>query len=197
MLALDNGFQEAVAIVSDAAASAARVCTANGFAELLTVTAPYGLRQVLIGHPQAAQETIRFFQPPGPPGPLMRDGAQALDTGGIFDINLRALRGIEPLHSAFDATGFIAHAPITTWDFGSFSVREVVESDAVGLCIALMDRLHPPLVGYEGLAGPASWAFNSTQIFRDFAAVRRPYRDCLGWQVVEETNGFAAIDESG
>jgi catechol 2,3-dioxygenase-like lactoylglutathione lyase family enzyme len=197
MIALDNGFEEAVGIVADARASATRLCAATGFVERYSGTTANGALEVLIGHSQAARGSIRLVQYPGAAAGRMRDGAQAWDIGGIFDINLRALAGIAPLHEAFAAAGFVAHAPITDWDFGALSVREVVESDADGLCIALMERVRPPLTGYDGLGGAASWVFNSTQIVPDFDAARALYRDALGWQVVQETRGFAAIDESG
>ncbi|EIZ80509.1 hypothetical protein WSK_0788 [Novosphingobium sp. Rr 2-17] len=42
----------------------------------------------------------------------MRDGRQAWDTGGIFDINIRALQDIDPLHGAFGAAGLVSPAPV-------------------------------------------------------------------------------------
>lgn len=71
------------------------------------------------------------------------------------------------------------------------AVREVVENDADGLCIALMQRVTPPLQGYEGIGGNASWVFNSTQVVADFAQARALFVDHLGWVPVQETEGFA------
>lgn len=206
--ALDNGFAEAIAIVRDTEDSAARLCAATGFvrrhsgpapaAALALLGLPTGLRarEVLLGHAEAERGAIRLIQLEGPPAPRLRDGAQAWDSGGIFDVNMRSLPSIEALHASFGANGFFARAPITDWDFGALAVREVVEDDADGLCIALMERVRPPLTGYEGLAGPASWVFNSTQIVPDFDAARRFYVEALGWQAVQETDGMAA-QESG
>lgn len=206
MIALDNGFEEAVAIVADAGASAARLCAATGFVPLAQgpvdtgAMALMGLsgaaREVLIGHPGVARGRIRLIQIDGPVAGLNREGGQAWDTGGIFDINLRALPSIEALQRAMVAQGFVAQAPITDWDFGAIAVREVVSRDADGLCIALMERVRPPLQGYEGVSGPASFVFNSTQVVPDFDAARRLYHDCLGWLPVQETEGMAA-QESG
>ncbi|MBC2669874.1 VOC family protein [Novosphingobium piscinae] len=202
---LDNGFAEAVAIVADVDASTARLCAATGFARrgpggavpagalaLLGLDEGTGGREVLLGHPDSARGAIRLIQLDGPTAPRLRDGAQAWDSGGIFDINLRALPSIEALHARFAAQGFLARAPITDWDFGPLAVREVVEDDADGLAIALMERVRPPLAGYEGLRGPASWVFNSTQVVADFDLARRFYTKTLGWQVVQETEGMAA-----
>jgi len=105
---------------------------------------------------------------------------------------MRALPDIEALQAGFVAQGFVANAPVTDWDFGPLAVREVVSRDADGLCIALMERVRPPLQGYEGVCGPASWVFNSTQVVPDFEAARALYRDALGWLPVQETQGFAA-----
>lgn len=202
--ACDNGFVEAVALVADAGQSARRLAGATGYVAvhggpvappdlaLLGLEPHRSGEQVLLRHPQSRRGAIRLIALDGPPEPRRRDGAQAWDTGGIFDVNLRALPSIEALHAAFSAHGFHARAPITDWEFGSFCVREVVEDDADGLCIALMERVRPPLTGFESLSGPASWVFNSTQIVPDFDQARHFYRDVLGWQAVQETDGMAA-----
>lgn len=202
MISRDNGFEEAVGIVADCQASAQRLCQALDYevrhdgvlplaaGQLLGLGA-VPARETLIGHPDASRGAIRLITPEGAPSPLMRDGAQAWDSGGIFDINIRALTGIDALHRTLGAAGFRAHAPIVDWDFGALSVREVVESDADGLCIALMERVHPPLTGYDGLGGNASWVFNSTQVVPDFDAARALFVDHLGWLPVQETEGPA------
>jgi catechol 2,3-dioxygenase-like lactoylglutathione lyase family enzyme len=200
MIARDNGFQEAVGIVADAGETACRLCDALGYREKYRGEAPAAAlalwqpgatataHEVLIGHPDSGRGDIRLIAFDGAPGGRMRDGAQAWDPGGIFDINIRALAGIEPLHRALGLGGFLSPAPITDWDFGALSVREVVENNADGLAIALMERVSPPLTAYEGVNGPASWVFNSTQVVPDFAAARAFYVDALGWQVVQESD---------
>lgn len=204
MTSLDNGFAEALAIVADVQRSAARLAAATGFvrrhagavpsAAMALLGLPEGRsgQEILLAHPDADRGAVRLVQLDGPPAPRLRDGAQAWDSGGIFDVNLRALPDIEALHAAFSAHGFFARAPITDWDFGPLAVREVVEDDADGLCVALMERVRPPLSGYEGISGPASWVFNSTQIVADFDAARDFYTRVLGWQAVQETDGMAA-----
>lgn len=207
MIATDNGFHEVVGIVADADAAASRLIGALGYAQchagavppgalaLMGISSEADAREVLIAHPDEARGSIRLISldgRPAPwPAPLMRDGAQAWDSGGIFDINIRALADIGALHHALGAAGYRAHAPITDWDFGTLSVREVVETDADGLCVALMQRVRPPLTGYEGIGGNASWVFNSTQVVPDFAAARALFVDHLGWVPVQETEGFA------
>jgi catechol 2,3-dioxygenase-like lactoylglutathione lyase family enzyme len=200
MIARDNGFQEVVGIVADVEESARRLCGALGFAErhrgvvpaeamaLLQPGSAATAREVLIGHPESHRGNIRLVEFAGAPGGRMRDGAQAWDPGGLFDINIRALTGIEELHHVFGLAGFLSPAPITDWDFGTLSVREVVENNADGLAIALMERVSPPLTGYESVTGPASWVFNSTQIVPDFATARAFYVGALGWKIVQESD---------
>ncbi|MCW1401821.1 VOC family protein [Novosphingobium sp. MW5] len=198
MISLDNGFQEAVAIVASASATAMRLqeCLQYSAVHHAPVSekamALLGLNgrkgtEVLLAHPDSSRGAIRLIEVEGEALPRARDGAQPWDSGGIFDINIRALQGIEPLHHALSLNGFASPAPITDWDFGPLSVREVVEADADGVVIALMERVAPPLQGYEGIGGPASWVFNSTQIVPDFDAGRHFYVDVLGWQVVQES----------
>lgn len=209
MISLDNGFQEAVAIVAHAQSAAARLTAATGFVVRHAGAVPAGAltlldlpegasgREIVLGHADIARGAIRLIELDGPLAPRLRDGAQAWDSGGIFDVNLRALPDIEALHRAFSRNGFFARAPITDWDFGPLAVREVVEDDADGLCIALMERVRPPLTGYEGVAGPASWVFNSTQVVPDFDAARSFYVDVLGWKPVQETEGVAGNESGG
>jgi catechol 2,3-dioxygenase-like lactoylglutathione lyase family enzyme len=203
MIALDNGFQEVVGIVADADQASRRLARALGYdiahagdlaAPLMAAWGPHVAahgREVLIAHPDVARGAIRLLSFAGEPAPLMRDGAQPWDSGGIFDINIRALDDIETLHHALGRAGHRAFAPITNWHFGALAVREVVENDADGLCIALMQRVQPPLQGYEGVGGNASWVFNSTQVVTDFAQARALFVDHLGWVPVQETEGFA------
>lgn len=198
MIALDNGFQEVVGIVADGDAAAQQLCTALGFTVRHRGTVPaaaldlWGIsgrtaQETLIGHPDSPRGAIRLVEFDGAPAPRMRDGAQAWDAGGVFDINIRALQDIEPLHQAMGLGGFLSPAPIVDWDFGPLSVREVVENNADGLAIALMQRVAPPLTGYEAIRGNASWVFNSTQVVPDFDAARALYRDALGWTTVQES----------
>lgn len=203
MIARDNGFHEVVGIVADANASAAALKQALGYRNVHAGAVPPGIlsamgidpasvaSEVLIMHPDAERGGIRLISLAGEPSALMRDGAQAWDSGAIFDINIRSLNDIEQLHRALGAAGYRASAPIADWQFGALAVREVVETDMDGLCIALMQRVCPALQGYEGIGGNASWVFNSTQIVTDFDAARALFIDHLGWQPVQETDGFA------
>lgn len=199
MIALDNGFQDVVAIVSDGADSARRLAAALGYQtlsrdrvdpaalEVLGIDPQWEAVETLVGDVAQGRGYFRLIDFPWREIGVMRDGCQPWDTGGIFDVNIRSLQSIERLQSGMTRNGFVGFAPVTHWQFGPLDVKEVVLRDADGLCIAMMQRLSPPLAGYEGVEGPVSYVFNSTQVVADFAAARAFYVDVLGWQVVQET----------
>jgi catechol 2,3-dioxygenase-like lactoylglutathione lyase family enzyme len=198
--ALDDGFHEATAIVLDVDASVARLCGALGYELLWRGKASSGAldlmgldpgvpgEEALIGDPARARGFIRLFAFPGRMSGVMRDGAQPWDIGGIFDINIRALRPIKPVHEAMTRAGFCAFAPITAFHFAGMDVKEVVDRDADGLAIALIERIAPPLTGFEAARGPASFVFNSSQIVPSLAAARAFAVDALGWTPVAEAS---------
>lgn len=199
MIALDNGFQEAVAIVSDAADSARRLGAIFGYAvlhdgapspealALLGVDPTWEAREIIVGDPAQHRGYMRLISFPGEQTGVMRDGAQSWDSGGIFDVNIRCLQSIEDQQQAMTRHGFVGFAPVTQWQFGAFNVKEVAMRDGDGLCIAMMQRMAPPLTGYEAVEGPVSYIFNSTQIVRDFDAARAFYVDALGWTPIQES----------
>lgn len=197
--AQDNGFQDIVAVVSDAKATANRLMQSLGYEiiasgpvdgqalELLGADADWQAEEILLGDPAQGRGYIRLVDFPHHPLPLGRDGSQPWDFGGIFDFNIRTLRSIEAVQDKMTRRAFVGYSPITHWQFGLLDVKEVVLRDGDGLCIALMQRLAPPLQGFEAVAGPVSYVFNSTQIVPDFQAARSFYVDVLGWKVVQES----------
>lgn len=199
MIACDNGFEEATAIVLDVDASIARLTAVFGYRTiwrgraapatlaLMGVDPGWPAEEALIGDPAQGRGHIRLFGFPGRDTGVMRDGAQPWDSGGLFDINIRALSAIAPIHAAMTRNGFCAFGPLTAWEFGSLSVKEVVSRDADGLAIAVMERIAPPLEGYDDASGACSYVFNATQVVPDFEAARAFYVDALGWRVVQES----------
>lgn len=199
MIALDNGFDEATAIVLDIDASIDRLCRVFGYTlvwrgdaspetlALIGVEAGWTGREALLGDPAQARGYLRLFDFPGRDLGVMRDGAQPWDAGGIFDINIRALGPLEALHARMTREGFCAFGPLTAWDFGPLSVKEVVSRDADGLAIATMQRVAPPLEGYENASGDTSYVFNSTQVVPDFEAAKAFFTEALGWKIVMES----------
>ncbi len=208
MIAHDNGFDEATAIVLDVDASRSRLSAAFGYRTiwrgqataatlaLMGVDPGWHAEEALVGDPMQGRGHIRLFSFPDRDTGVMRDGAQPWDSGGLFDINIRALAPIEPLHAAMTRNGFCAFGPLTAWEFGPLSVKEVVSRDADGLAIAVMERVAPPLEGYDNASGSCSYVFNSTQVVPDFDAARAFYVDALGWRVVQESTWAHAAGDN-
>nr|WP_255719212.1 VOC family protein [Pelomonas sp. P8] len=84
-------------------------------------------------------------------------------------------------------------APPIAWDFGTLGVKEWLVRGPDNVRLALIERLHPPLQGFDHLRD-FSQVFNSSQLVRDVDVAAAFYRDVLGFQLVSqyESTGFAA-----
>ena len=112
--------------------------------------------QAMVGDPLQGCGYIWLFALPGRVSGVMRNGAQPRGDGAIFDLNVNALVPIEGLHRAMIQSGFSDFAPTTEYLLGELSVREVVERDGDGLVVAMIERLSPPLTGFESVTRPFS-----------------------------------------
>jgi catechol 2,3-dioxygenase-like lactoylglutathione lyase family enzyme len=145
-----------------------------------------GGRELVVGGPGHDRGFLRLIQVPASV-PLSRPGGQAWDTGGIFDIDVRALGSIDEITARAVEAGFVLSAPITDYDFSGMQVREVVMTGLDGVAVAVIAQDDPPLTGFEAVGGPASWAFNSTQVVRSLEAAKAFFVGALGWKPVYET----------
>jgi catechol 2,3-dioxygenase-like lactoylglutathione lyase family enzyme len=157
------------------------------FLALHDLDAALGWREVVIVQPQATRGRMRLLQPSGAVPPVRRMGAQPWDVGGFFDVSLRSLAPIDDLLGAFCRSGFTAFAPVTRFDMGGVEVLEALAHDGDGLCFAMVERVAPPLTGWEHIAGPASNPFNSVIVVDDMEAARRFFTETLGWQALVDT----------
>lgn len=199
MISQDNGFHEVVSIVRSAASSARRLADSFGYeiihqgtpdpAALASLGIPHGWagEEVLVGDPAQQRGFMRLISFAGHETAQMRPGGSCWDTGGIFDINIRALHDIEGVGARMNKNGFVAYTPVTRWQFGPLDVKEHVFNDSDGIGIAIMERMAPPLEGHETVVNQCSYIFNSTQSVPDFAAARAFYVDVLGWKPIQET----------
>lgn len=197
--ALDNGYDEVVAIVADAAGTAARLNRVLGYAEvsrgapdpafltLHDLDPAQGWREVTVIQPQATRGRMRLLQCAGAVPPVRRMGAQPWDVGGFFDVSLRAIGSIDDLLAAFCSNGFSAFAPVTRFAMGGTDVLEALAHDGDGLCFAMVERVSPHLTGWEHIKGPASQPFNSVIVVDDLDEARRFFTQVLDWQVLVDT----------
>lgn len=197
--ALDNGYDELIAIVANAEASAERLCDILGFKVEDIGSAEQGLlslhdldptsgwREVVIGQPQCDRGRIRLWQAQGDVAPVRRMGAQAWDVGGLFDVSLRSLGPIDDLLANFCRNGFSAMAPVADFNMGGLDVREALARDGDSLCFAVAERVSPPLQGWDHVKGPVSNPFNSVITVEDLDEGRQFFVDGLGWTALVDT----------
>lgn len=197
--ALDNGYDELIAIVADAKASAERLCRILGYTVVGSGSADAGLlalheldpvsgwSEVIIGQPQCDRGRIRLWQSAGEIAPARRLGAQAWDVGGLFDVSLRSLGPIDDLLANFCRNGFSAMAPVADFNMGGLDVREALARDGDSLCFAMAERVSPPLSGWDHVKGPASNPFNSVITVEDLDEGKRFFVDGLGWTALVDT----------
>jgi len=136
---------------------------------LATPGTPYGYLRLLKFH-NVAQTHIRT-------------GFNAWDTGGFYNVNIR----VHDAHLKFDQmrdAGWVAHSNPHSYDFTQLSMSEVMLQGPDGVCITLVERISPPLEGWQFT--DLSHIYNATQIVSNYAESRRFFVDQLGFLPVME-----------
>lgn len=151
-----------------------------------------GLSEVLLRDPKLNYGGLRLVHFHNVEQRYIRTGAALWHTGGIYNINLR-VRNIERVFNQMRERGWRAHSEPHEYNFSGLVVREVMVHGPDDVCIALVERVAPPLEGWHFDA--TSHVYNSTQIVRDYAATRDFYVNGLGFDVRFETP--LRWDESG
>ncbi len=146
----------------------------------------------LLSHPELQTGWVRLLRlsDAGPQHDIRADD-QCWDTGGIFDLNVRVL-DLAAMALRMRALQWHGAAPPVAWDFGTLGVKEWLVRGPDNVRLALIERLYPPLQGFDHLR-EFSQVFNSSQIVRDLDVAQAFYRDVLGFQSVSsyESPGFA------
>ncbi|MFG6415034.1 VOC family protein [Roseateles sp. DC23W] len=146
----------------------------------------------LLAHPDCDTGFVRLLRLEGA-GPQLdiRADDQCWDSGGIFDLNVRVLN-VDAMAARMRALQWHGVAPPIAWDFGTLGVKEWLVRGPDNVRLALIERLHPPLQGFDHLRD-FSQVFNSTQIVRDLPAALDFYQRVLGFEVASryESPGFA------
>lgn len=145
----------------------------------------------LLAHPDCQTGFVRLMRlsNAGPQRDIRPDD-QCWDTGGIFDLNVRVL-DLDAMAARMRALQWHGVAPPIAWDFGTLGVKEWLVRGPDNVRLALIERLHPPLQGFDHLRD-FSQVFNSSQIVRDLDVAMAFYRDVLGFQLASsyEAEGF-------
>lgn len=132
---------------------------------------------------------IKLLQFSGVEQMPMRMDSQSWDTGGIFDINVR-VRDLEKMAVRMRALGWQARAPVTSFTFGPFEVKEWIVHSPDGLAIAMVERIAPELTGWPHLKS-ISRTFNATQVIADMDKGLSFYEGVLGFQRYLEHEGVS------
>lgn len=140
-------------------------------------------REWLLAHPDCSVGLVRLMRLDGAaPQTDIRQDDQCWDVGGIFDLNVRVL-DLERQAARMRALHWQAGAPPIGWDFGALKVREWLVRGPDNVRLALIERVAPPLAGFDHIR-EFSQVFNSSQIVRDMGAAVAFYRNVLGFQTV-------------
>lgn len=113
----------------------------------------------------------------------IRADDQCWDTGGIYDLNVR-VADLDAMAQRMRALQWHGASPPIAWDFGTLGVKEWVVRGPDNVRLALIERVYPPLEGFDHLE-EFSQVFNSTQSVRDLDVALAFYRDVLGFQVLK------------
>lgn len=138
-----------------------------------------------------ARGYVRLVEFSGAEPAYMRLDSQAWDTGGIYDINIRA-RDLDAAASKLRRIGWQAKAPVNQFSFGPFVVKEWIVRSPDGFELALIERIKPELKGWP-LMKAMSRSFNSTQIVKDMSTSMHFYEKVLGFQRYLEHKGASKV----
>ncbi|MEM9302663.1 MAG: VOC family protein [Pseudomonadota bacterium] len=155
--------------------------------DFLSLGEAWSAEEILLGNADQARGWIRLIRFDGGPQVQVRSNAQAWDTGGWFDFNVRTL-DLDRKFAEMQARGWQAPTDPVTFEFGRFEVKEWLARGPDGVVIALIERIRPTLEGWDDLEH-FSRAFNATQIVSDFDAALRFYREVLGFEIYLEHEG--------
>ena len=147
-----------------------------------TVTAS----EVLMAPPAESSGLVRLIRFDGVEQQIIRGNDQSWDTGGLFDLNAR-VRDLDATAAVLQRHGWRGMADPALFKFGPMQVREWLARGPEGVCLALIQRIDPPLEGWELPESGFSRLFNSSQIVRDMTAALRFYRDGLGFTAFMES----------
>ena len=197
-----QGFQEAIASVSDLDLSIATLTKITGWQLLHRGQAPQPLNtswqldldmqieEAVLGAPGEAAGHLRLVQFHGAEQVHIRSNAQTWDTGGILDLNVR-VQNLDQAFQQFQTIGWQGVSDPVEWQFGSFRVKEWLARGPDSFALALIERIEPALTGWD-LSRSFSRIFNSTQTVRDMAATLDFYTRVLGFKQFLHNDGSSA-----
>lgn len=196
---IPNGWRETVISVRDEEAMAEFYTSVLGWERRAagavdqTQLAAWGLpesasaRYILVANPGSDRGFVRIVSFRNVAQRRIREHDNFWDTGGIFNMNLRAA-DMASLAPKFTDGGWQAVSEPVQLTFGPFVVNEWIPRHSDGVRIALIERIAPKLEGWPNLV-TTSRSFNSTQIVADLDRALAFYQGVLGFETFIETRG--------
>lgn len=144
------------------------------------------IKEAFLVNPGDKEGFLRLVQFKNVPQKQIRSGTQIWDSGGIFDVNLRT-KDMSTMYPTFLNHGWNGYTDPNRFTFNQFDVSEVLLKGHDGVTIAMMERFHPPLEGFE--FEKISRMFNSTTICSDYDTTKDFFLNKLGFKLNFETEG--------
>lgn len=116
----------------------------------------------------------------------IRSSPQSWDTGGIYDVDVRAV-DLKSSFLEFQKEGWLAYNDPMEYKFTKFHISEVLVKGHEDIVFALIQRYQPKLEGYPNLK-KLSHIFNSSQIVKDIEIAKDFYINKLGFNIYMEEN---------
>ncbi len=144
-------------------------------------------RFAVVANPGTDRGYVRIIDFNGVEQKRIRPHAQAWETGGIYNMNVR-VADIAAIERAVTDAGWQAPAAPVNFQFGPFDVWEWIPRHPDGVRVAFAERVAPPLEGWPHLV-VSSRTFNSTQIVADMERAMAFYEGVLGFKTYLEHQG--------
>ena len=143
--------------------------------------------RLTVGNPGADRGRLHLVGLGGTHQQRARPNVAPWHTGGLFDAGAR-VRDVAAVHRDLAALGWRGLTAPTRFEFGPFTVREVLMEGPDGVVLAFVEREAPPLTGWPHLT-TASQLFNSTQTVASLDRALDFYAGVLGWETYLEHEG--------
>lgn len=114
----------------------------------------------------------------------IRANSQSWDTGGIYDIDVRAVDLMASHHTLVKA-GWSGFNDPVTYEVDEFHLQEVLMKGPDDVVLAIIKRHRPHLEGYEHMK-LLSQVYNTAQIVKDMEVAKEFYIDVLGYKIFRE-----------
>lgn len=145
------------------------------------------IEEAVLRNPSTKEGFLRLVKFSNVAQRQIRSGAQTWDSGGIFDVNIRA-SNMDTLYRTFQDEGWNGYSDPLRYTFDIYEVSEVLMRGHDGITLAIMQRFSPPLKKFPHL-NITSRFFNSSIVCEDINTSYDFFANKLGFKLFFETKG--------